>query len=239
MGYVRQLSGANPVVAVTGLAFEARIAAGPGVFVVCSGNGSRLQESLQDAVKAGCRGLISFGIAGGLCPTLKPGSWVVASAVIDESIRHKTSALWSDMIMKTHPDAVYAPIVGVPAPVARPEAKRALQAETGAVAVDMESHMVARVAAAHALPFAAFRVVADPSHRSVPEAAIGVTLADGTADILAVLRSLARRPRQLPHLIGTALDTRRARAAMVESRRVLGTGFGFPVAVAAMPERSA
>lgn len=237
MGDVISLLGTNPVVAVTGLAFEARIAAGPDVFVVCSGNGVRLKESLQKAVAAGCRGLISFGIAGGLCPTLRPGSWVVASAVIDEHIRHKTSALWSEMILKTHPEAVYAPIAGVAAPVARPDAKRALQAETGAVAVDMESHVVARFAAAHALPFAAFRVVADPSHRSVPDAALGVTLADGTADILAVLRSLARRPRQIPHLIGTALDTRRARAAMVASRRVLGAGFGFPVSVAAMPER--
>ncbi|MGE3149248.1 MAG: hypothetical protein AB7K04_09290, partial [Pseudorhodoplanes sp.] len=62
---------------------------------------------------------------------------------------------------------------------------------------------------------------------------IGVTLADGTADILAVLRSLARRPRQLPHLIGTALDTRRARAALVASRRVLGADFGFPVGAVA------
>src|SRR6188768_3269697 len=144
MGDVGSLSGTNPVVAVTGLAFEARIAAGPDVFVVCSGNGARLKESLQEAVATGCRGLISFGIAGGLSPRLKPGSWVVASAIIDDNVRHKTDALWSDLILKTHPDAVYAPIVGVPAPVARPDAKRALAAETGAVAVDMESHIVAR-----------------------------------------------------------------------------------------------
>ena len=51
-----------PVIAVTGLAFEARIAAGHGVVTIC---GNR-PDQLADAIARGCRGIISFGIAGGL-----------------------------------------------------------------------------------------------------------------------------------------------------------------------------
>ena len=46
------------------------------------------------------------------------------------------------------------------------KAKAALRATTGADAVDMESHIAARYAEQHSLPFAALRVISDPAHRA-------------------------------------------------------------------------
>src|ERR1700746_2477515 len=46
------------VVALVGLAFEARIAAGPGVFVIC--RGPDIAETLQLAFEAGWRRIIRF-----------------------------------------------------------------------------------------------------------------------------------------------------------------------------------
>src|SRR5215472_1835815 len=115
------------MIVVVGLAFEARIAAGPGIHVICSGDGRNLASSLASAVRGGCGGLVSFGVAGGLHPDLQPGDCIVASAVLGV-------------------------LAGVPAPVATPEAKRLLHQRTGAFAVDMESHIVASVAAKHAIP---------------------------------------------------------------------------------------
>src|SRR5580704_13135414 len=51
MGYGDQL------IAVVGLAFEARIAAGPGVRVICSGNGKNLAASLSSAIAEGATGV--------------------------------------------------------------------------------------------------------------------------------------------------------------------------------------
>jgi len=51
---------------------------------------------------------------------------------------------------------------------------------------------------------------------------------DGTADVLAVLRSVMRQPSQLPALTRTALDARIAAAALRRGRRLLGAGLGFP-----------
>ena len=45
--------------------------------------------------------------------------------------------------------------------------------------------------------------------------------ADGTTDVLAVLRSVARRPHELPALLRTALDARAARATLLRGRRLL------------------
>ena len=62
------------VIALVGLAFEARIAAGPGVLVVCRGR--ETADLLRLAIGAGCRSIISFGVAGGLAPDLLPGDCV-------------------------------------------------------------------------------------------------------------------------------------------------------------------
>ena len=49
-----------------------------------------------------------------------------------------------------------------------------------------------------------------------------------TTDIAAMIRSVLRRPRELPALLRTALDARAARATMIRGRRLLGPGLGLP-----------
>jgi hopanoid-associated phosphorylase len=216
------------IVAVTGLAFEARIASGPGVVTVCSGDRDRFATELGRAVAGGCRGIVSFGIAGGLVASLRPGTLVVASEVIADGERLPTSAGWSQAILQSHPGAIHAPIAGSDTVVAFPAAKAALGLGTDAVAVDMESHIAARVAAEHGLPFVVIRAVADPVHRALPEAARGVVSADGRTDVKAVMRSLAREPRQLVGLMRLGLDARRAQSTLRASRNLLGEFFSLP-----------
>ncbi len=54
-----------PVVAVTGLAMEARIASGPGVRAIAGGGNARLLIlALERELARGASAVISFGIAG-------------------------------------------------------------------------------------------------------------------------------------------------------------------------------
>ena len=92
---------------------------------------------------------------------------------------------WSRKLLGLIDGAIHAPIVGVDLPVAEPAKKRELYKTTGAAVVDMESHVVARVAAEHKLAFAAVRVVVDPVHRTVPSAALIDMRPDGRADVSA------------------------------------------------------
>lgn len=209
------------MIVIVGLAFEARIAAGSGLPIICSGDGRNLTLDLKRAIATGCRGLVSFGVAGGLDPELKPGTCVVASAIVTGVVRHETDRPWSQKLLAAMPGAVHGVLAGVDGPVCSPVRKRALNRETGAVAVDTESHVVARAAASHGLPMTAIRVVADPAHRALPELALTAIRADGTTDVLAVLRSVMRRPHQLPALLRTALDARAARATLLRGRSLL------------------
>ena len=78
---LRRPQPALPVIAVTGMAFEARIARGEGVEVVYAARADLLERALSAAVARGCSGIVSFGTAGGLAPDLEPGALIVADAV--------------------------------------------------------------------------------------------------------------------------------------------------------------
>src|SRR5260370_23182448 len=157
------------LIAVVGLAFEARIAAGPGVRVICSGNGKNLAASLSRAIAEGATGVMSFGVAGGLSPALRPGTCIIGSAILfetDRINRINTDDDWSRKLLQTIPGAIPGMLFGAPAPVTHPRTKAALYTNTGAIAVHMESHIVGGVAAPHGLPLAALPVIADPAPRT-------------------------------------------------------------------------
>jgi len=217
------------VVAVTGLIKEARIATGPGVHAIAGGgNAPALAAALERELARGAGAVMSFGIAGGLAEELVRGTWLVARSIVTPAQRWPCDAAWARSIVERLPEAWTADLAGVDAPVTDPAAKRELHRATGAAAVDTESHIAAAIAAAHGLPFAAFRVVADSVRRSLPPAASVALKPDGNISRGAVLGSLARTPAQLPSLLRTAIDARTAFRALLRGRRLLGPGLAYP-----------
>lgn len=215
---------------MTGAAFEARMASGKDVSVICSGGDpQRLRPLLQALDPAGLRAVIGFGLAGGLDPSLHPGDLVVASQVISNSeTRHATLTLAGALASALHAKGTkLESLAGVEAPVMDPAAKAALRKATGAAAVDMESHIVAGFAGDNKLPWAALRVICDPAERGLPPLARHALKPDGGIDYFAVLKSLASDPAQIPALIATGRDTAIAMSALRRARRLLGPGFGL------------
>jgi len=202
----------NPVVlAVTGLAKEARIASGTGVLAI-AGGGVRdgLVRQLESVRTPGLRAVVSFGVAGALDPGFRVGDLVLATEIIVDGGRMQASAElrrgWTDRLPGTSIRVAECPIAGVDQPVLTPAAKAGLHARSGAAAVDMESHVAASFAARHGLPFGAIRVVSDGAHHTLPAAAAAAMRPDGSVDVGGVLRSLLRDPRQIPGLVATARD---------------------------------
>jgi hopanoid-associated phosphorylase len=211
------------VIVVVGLAFEARIAVDTGAQVICGGDGRNLTALLARAITEDCRGFISFGVAGGLSSDLPAGTCVVGSEIQFGTFRFVADRNWSQNLLQAIPDAIYGKILGVSAPVAYSAAKRALFADTGAVAVDMETHIVASVAAANNLPFAAIRVITDPAERTLPQIALAAMRPNGTIDIAAMIHSVIKHPRELRALLQTTLDALAARATLRRIRQALGS----------------
>ena len=87
------------MIVVVGLAFEARIAAASGLQVICAGDGRNLRSTLHEAITVGCRGLISFGVAGGLAPGLAPGTCIVGSGVVSADGWLPTDRYWAQVLL--------------------------------------------------------------------------------------------------------------------------------------------
>lgn len=217
----------KPLVVAAGLSFEARIAAGPGIEVISGQDRDTYRKLLHRRVKFGACGIISFGVAGGLSPNLRPGDIVVANSVVTANGVSRTCPDWTRSLLKSLPGAHHMPIFGAGGPVISVLEKEALFSATAAGAADMESGPVAEVAALYGLPFVALRVVLDPSHRALPVSALVGTRDDGQTDPIAVIKSLMTRPGDLAALIRLADDTRRAKRGLLRSRQALGPLLGF------------
>ena len=189
----------RPVLIVTGLVQEARIAAGPGMIVICSSSDpQQLRALLATLDSSTFRGVISFGVAGGLDPSLKSGDVVVATEVLAGDTRFLAGlALNEELIARAalrRRRVVRGGLAGVEQVIAATACKAALHSETGAAAVDMESHIAAAYAAKAGLPFAALRVISDPASRALPALAKSAIKPNGDIDLGKVLRGVARNP---------------------------------------------
>lgn len=224
------------VLIATGMKGEAKRLARDGVMVVVGGTDhARLEAELEAGVEAGATAILSMGLAGALAPVLKPGDWVVgtyaptgmqrrewsvgagASRPKGAPTLHTSSSRWGEgtggwveRIGRLIPGAMVGRIHADGRIAATAAQKQELQATTRALAVDMETHVAAAVAARHGLPFAVARVVSDSAARTLPMATRVAMGPDGGVRLGAVLWEIVKRPWQLPALIGVAMDAGRA-----------------------------
>jgi adenosylhomocysteine nucleosidase len=222
-----------PILMVTGLAKEMRLAEGPGLVAVASGGDTkRLRTLLGDRPVAGCRAVLSFGIAGGLDPSLAAGDVIVATGVIAQGERWPTHPLLADSLVGSLSAGGIkvrrADIAGVDAPLIDAASKAKTRLQTGAAAVDMESHVASAFAARHGLGFAALRIVCDPATRSMPPAIANALRPDGGIDHFAIFADVVRRPTQLANLSRLAGEARASFRALSRCRDLLGIGRGLP-----------
>jgi len=200
---------------VTGLVQEARIAAGPGMTVICSSSDpQQLRALLTVFDPTTIRGVISFGVAGGLDPSLKSGDVVVATEVLAGAARWLAGLPLNEELIASvglgNRRIVRGRLAGAEEVVVARHIKAALHLETGAAAVDMESHIAADYAAKAGLPFAALRVISDPATRALPPLAMAAIKPNGNIDLGKVLRAVARNPSALLDLVSTGIDFNRA-----------------------------
>ncbi len=218
------------VIAVTGLAREARIARrGKLVPVISAGDGALLEKRLEEAIaKHKPKGIVSFGIAGALAPLLKVGDTVIATHVVHGEERYPTDAAWTAALRAKLPRAHSVILAGHDQIVSHVDGKRRLFALSGAHAVDMESHIAARAAARHGLPFAVLRTISDAARTGLPPAALLPLKASGKPRMLRILGSVATEPSQIGDLLKTGRESGRAFRALLRGRHALGLLLGFP-----------
>ena len=178
--------------------------------VTLSGSGSdNACVAAQDLIDNGANQLISWGCAGALAPHLKAGDLVIPSAIhTSNNIQLTTQSNWSKQIINKLGQGIkcYDGRLFESASVITLAKDKAEQyQQTGALAVDMESGAVARVAQKANIPFVAIRSIVDPANLDLPKAINHAMTAKGVISIPKLIVYLCSHPWELSSLINTAL----------------------------------
>lgn len=181
-----------------------------------------LSEFVQRAAADGCRGIVSYGMAGGLGPDLRSGDIVVGSEIVALNGSLPTDDVWSAWLLSAIPTAVYGPIAGIDFPISARAARSELRLQSGALVADMESHLIAALAVANSMRFVALRVVIDAAGRNIPPTALACISRDGETSRWRLSRLLLGRPSDTLNVIRLSADWWLTRKALRHCSEALG-----------------
>ncbi|MEQ1528391.1 MAG: phosphorylase [Methylococcales bacterium] len=175
------------------------------VVTYCGAGYHNAQRGAQQLLSEGATRLISWGCAAALSENLKPGDLILADSLL--TAEHQVlgiNAQWHGFT-KNLLSAVLTIKTGLLAEsvslVSSSQAKQQIHVQTRALALDMESAAIARVAAQQGLPFLVLRAIADPVSMNLPQAVSHALNADGDVVLSKLLLFLAGHPNELPGLI--------------------------------------
>lgn len=189
------------------------------LLVVYAGAGcDNARTAAELLVAKGATHLISWGCAAGLSPILRAGDLVLADIVMDtDNVKIATDADWhahSKQVLSKLCVVHTGNLLTTQRIVALSNDKKQLHLKTGAVALDMESVAIAKVAKQHAMPFLAVRVIADSVNTSLPRAVNNALNEQGEVVLKKLLLSIALNPAEIPRLIKLGLSFRAAKVTL-------------------------
>ena len=198
------------VVVATGFNREVACLRGlAGVVAVAGGGDPVALRTRIEAAAAGASGIVSFGMCGALADGLTIGDWVVGDRLCG-AIELACEPAWAAALVATLPGSRLGGCYADGRMIDTVAEKLALGERHGALAVDMESHVAAAVAAERHLPFAIVRCVSDGARHLLPHAITVSMRPDGGVNAKAMLRSLATRPGQAGDVARTTAGFARA-----------------------------
>lgn len=196
---------------VCGLKSEAETVQGCNAPIAVSGaSAERAYQHALRLVDDGATALVSLGVSGGLDPLLEVGELIVPRAVVNVMGETVNEVAGGTLELSS------ASILGSDDLIANAEQKTQLLKDTGGVAVDMESHAVARAAAERGRPFFAIRAIADPAAQVIPVSAVNAVANDGSVRTLSTIIGLLRHPQSLPGLVALGRQSAKAHATLAE-----------------------
>ena len=160
--------------------------------------------------------VVSAGVCGALDPRLRPGDLVIPDRVIDTAgMAHPLAATHHRAAAaRAGATAATGPLVTTREVVATPEAKASLFARSGAVAVDMESAVIAARAAQSGYPALVVRAVSDDAGQSLPPELTRLVTQEGRLRLAGALALSVTRPSMLAGAFELRQQTRQALRAV-------------------------
>lgn len=222
---------------ITGVRREADCLAGLGLddgvveIRVAGADPQRAGELATEAVAAGAKALLSFGLCGALDPDLEAAAIVLPTRIIaaeakglrcDPDWTQRLADALGDMVTKRDVTLAHSAVI-----VPGPRRKAVLRANTGADVVDMESYAVGQVAKRANVPFAVIRAVSDTAATRLPEWTDEIVSSSGGTDGVRLLKNLVTHPGDLGKLIKLGRGSTRALKRLRAAGQRLAPGFAL------------
>lgn len=179
--------------------------------ITLSGSGpENARIAAQILIDQGAKQLISWGCAGALAPHLKAGDLVIPESIgTQDNNLIATHTQWSKKIIANLASNIKyytGTLLESDSVVALADTKNELHQSTHALAVDMESGAVARIAQQAQIPFIALRSIVDPANLDLPLAINHAITETGLVSIPKLLLYLCAHPNEIPCLIKLGLN---------------------------------
>lgn len=201
------------------------------VLLCVSGIGAAAaRDASERLIAAGAGALVSWGVAAGLSTGAIAGTVVLTDRVIDvqsapsERRELLSTASWPDQVAARLPVALRVlrgPIAATNRVLCTGADKRAAGI-TGAVAADMETAAVARVAERAGVPWIAIRAISDGPDAVLPSSVVGAVDSTGRVQLGKLAAGLAHHPAELLQLPKVG----RGFAAALRSLRAVSAAVG-------------
>lgn len=183
--------------------------------LVCSGAGSdNATKASQLLIKNGAKRLISWGCAAALKPELTAGDLIIPQTLKTENQESiSLTSPWLTYVTQqlSHLNPLIETLIESTTIVAESSQKQAIHQQSGAIALDMESIAIAKVAQQHNYPILVIRCIADPVTMSLPKAVSHALNDQGDVVLSKLLWFLATHPQELPSLIALGLHFKSAK----------------------------
>lgn len=174
------------------------------------------ERATRRLIDQGANCLISWGCAAALAPQLKPGDLVVPDQVLSEQQVFDTDKQWLQHLR--HLSQSIPTVSGALAEsrriVAASTEKQRIHQDTGALALDMESAAIVKVAQQANLPCLVIRAIADPVTMDLPQAVVYALNDQGRVELSKLLRFLLAHPWEIPALIKLGLHFNAAQTSL-------------------------
>lgn len=189
------------------------------IMVAHAGAGAKnASQAAQLLISEGATSLISWGCAGALSPDLKPGDLVFPELLLtaDNAEINLNSPWHSDTKTRL---ANFVPIytgtlLESKELVSFSGEKKKLHNKTGAIALDMETVAIAKIAQEKNLPFLAVRAIADPVTMNLPSAISYSLNHEGEVVLTRLFLFLLKHPKELPGLMQLGLHFNAAKKTL-------------------------
>lgn len=205
---------------VTALAWEAECLAHiqqPSLLTELTGVGHQAaREGALKLIKQGANVLISFGCATALAPKLIAGTVLLPRHVITRNnTQLNCDNMWQQQLSQHLTHSCDAPLMDTITVLSSASEKAALASNSQAVAADMESAAILKVAEEHTIPAVVARVVLDSAEQSLPIGLMDCCDNYARPQPLRLAAWLMRSPSHIPTLFGLAKAQHKARKSLI------------------------